>query len=476
MGSHIYIKEKLSFNLNDDLIVEYFSKLQNTAILDSSLKSEALGRYTIIGYDPFIVFEAKGDDNYLTNKTDKNHFKGNPLEFLRNLLVKYKTSWEDSELPFLCGCIGYFSYDLVTFIEEIPEKNQDDINLNHIVLGFYNKTIVLDHIKKEIYCIGSSLACEPVEDCWQTAKDNVDELKKLVGNIINTPIDNKELKQETKFAKSLTEISSNFTKSNYIKVVETAREYIRNGDIFQVNLSQRFKADIETEPSDMYRKLRTISPAPFSAFLNFDQTAIISSSPERFIKITGKTIESRPIKGTRPRSRDKIQDDAFRTELLESEKDRAELTMIVDLVRNDLGRVCEIGSVKVNAHREIEAYANVFHTVSTVTGTLKEEKDIIDCIYAAFPGGSITGAPKIRAMEIIEELEPVKRNIYTGSIGFIDFNGNSDLNIAIRTIVFKNKKAYFSVGGGIVWDSDPEAEYDETMHKGKMMMKVLEEA
>lgn len=475
MNKHIYLIEKVPFYFDETSILEYFAKLPNCAILDSSLKSDSLSRYTIIGYDPFLIFEAKGENNFLSTKSCVKTHHGNPLELLRELLLKYKTTWNNSELPFLSGCIGYFSYDLVNLIEEIPKINSDDIALNDIVLGFYNKIVLFDHIKKELFCIGTSINTAVNEDYYNAAVSNVAQLKKILEKIVNSIPKNEDNLEMIKLPSNKVKIASNFEKEDYLKMVRSAREYIRNGDIFQVNLSQRFETFIESEAYDLYMRLRTISQAPFSAFLNFGQTAIISSSPERFLKITGNLIESRPIKGTRPRSKDKYEDAAFRDELLKSEKDRAELTMIVDLVRNDLGRVCKFGSVYVKTHAEIEAYANVFHTVSTVIGELKEEKNIIDCLYAAFPGGSITGAPKIRAMEIIEELEPGKRNIYTGSIGYIDFNGNTDLNIAIRTIVLKNKKAYYSVGGGIVWDSEPEAEYEETMHKGRMMMKVLEE-
>jgi para-aminobenzoate synthetase component I len=474
LKKHIYLIEKVPFYSKETLILEYFTKLLNSAILDSSLKSDSLGRYTIIGYDPFLVFEAKGENSFLSSKAGVKTQHGNPIELLRELLLKYKTNWNNSELPFLSGCIGYFSYDLVNLIEEIPIANPDDIALNDIVLGFYNKVILFDHIKKELFCIGTSINTDVDEDYYNAAAGNVAQLKEILEEIVNS-IPKNDTRFEIKLPADKVKIASNFEKEDYLKIVRAAREYIRNGDIFQVNLSQRFETFIESASYDLYMRLRTISKAPFSAFLNFGQTAIISSSPERFLKITGNLIESRPIKGTRPRGKDKDEDAAFRDELLRSEKDKAELTMIVDLVRNDLGRVCRFGSVYVKTHGEIEAYANVFHTVSTVIGELKEEKSIIDCLYAAFPGGSITGAPKIRAMEIIEELEPCKRNIYTGSIGYIDFNGNTDLNIAIRTIVLKNKKAYYNVGGGIVWDSEPEAEYEETMHKGRMMMKVLEE-
>jgi para-aminobenzoate synthetase component 1 len=462
----VSVIEKLDMAYDsEDVILKYFSERSNCVILDSSLKSADLGRYTIIAFDPFLIFESKGNtirinDNIVINE--------NPLELLRQYIKNYQIECGFKEVPFCGGCIGYFSYDLANFMEELPQMAEDDLNVSDIMLGFYNKSVIIDHMSRKIYAAGASCGMDLPKE--EAAMENLNLVKSMLYEAIRIKKNDNRKKEENSVPNK---IKSNFNKEDYIKMVERAREYIRNGDIFQVNLSQRFETDIENQPHEIYFELRQKSPAPFSAFLNFDSVKIISTSPERFIKVEGERIETRPIKGTRPRGKDKDTDNAFKKELMESSKDRAELTMIVDLERNDLGRVCRFGSVVVEKHAEVEEYANVFHTVSTVSGKLKKGIDIIDCIYASFPGGSITGAPKIRSMEIIEELEPVKRNIYTGSIGYIGFDGVSDLNICIRTVLIKDNKAYFSVGGGIVWDSEPLKEYEETLHKGRKMIEVL---
>jgi para-aminobenzoate synthetase component 1 len=258
-----------------------------------------------------------------------------------------------------------------------------------------------------------------------------------------------------------------------MEAVEKVREYIRNGDIFQANLSQRFEVSLATNPYAIYRRLRSINPAPFAAYLNFDDVKIISASPERFLKLDGDIIQTRPIKGTRPRGKTAVEDERLANELLSSEKDRAENVMIVDLERNDLGRVASYGSVIVPELTALESYATVFHLTSTVEGRLADGKDRVDLLKATFPGGSISGAPKVRAMEIIEEIEPTRRSVYTGAIGYLGFDGGMDLNIAIRTIMAVRNKMYFQAGGGIVFDSDPESEYNETLDKASALMQAL---
>jgi para-aminobenzoate synthetase component 1 len=268
-------------------------------------------------------------------------------------------------------------------------------------------------------------------------------------------------------------ISSNFTKEEYCRTIERAKELIARGDIYQVNLSQRLKSNFDSDPFELYLRLRSINPAPFAAYLNFDGFKIVSASPERFLKICGRDIETRPIKGTRPRGSNDIEDLLLKRQLLSSAKDSAEHIMIVDLERNDLGRISEYGSVKPTEFIILETYSTVHHLVSTVSGKLRNGVDIVDCLKNCFPGGSITGAPKVRSMEVIEELEPTRRGIYTGSIGYIDFCGNADLSIVIRTIVIKDKSAYFQVGGGIVADSDPEKEYQETLDKARALVEAV---
>jgi len=268
-------------------------------------------------------------------------------------------------------------------------------------------------------------------------------------------------------------LKGNFTHREYLNAVEKARQYIIAGDIFEVNLSQRFKARLSIAPYELYTRLRSINPAPFAGYLDFDEVQVVSASPERFLHLQGDRVETRPIKGTRPRGKTPEADKALADELLSSMKDRAENIMIVDLERNDLGRVCRYGTVRVTELAILETFPTVFHLTSTIVGRLKKGRDSIDLLKATFPGGSITGAPKVRAMEIIDELEPTRRSVYTGSIGYLSFNGNIDLNIAIRTFLVKGGIAYFQVGGAVVYDSDPEAEYQETLHKARALIDAL---
>ncbi len=268
-------------------------------------------------------------------------------------------------------------------------------------------------------------------------------------------------------------LKANFSHEGYLGAVAKAREYIGAGDIFQVNLSQRFEVDIKIPPYELYRRLRQINPAPFASYLNFDRVCIAGASPERYLKLQGDMVETRPIKGTKPRGRTPEEDRALAADLLASKKDRAENIMIVDLERNDLGRVCRYGTVKVTELAILETYPTVYHLTSTVVGRLREGMNRIDLLKASFPGGSITGAPKVRAMEIIDELEPTRRSVYTGSTGYLGFSGEMDLNIVIRTFIIKDGRAYFQVGGAVVYDSEPEAEYIETLDKGKALIQAL---
>ncbi|MBE9515314.1 MAG: aminodeoxychorismate synthase component I, partial [Chloroflexi bacterium] len=268
-------------------------------------------------------------------------------------------------------------------------------------------------------------------------------------------------------------LRSNFTREEYITAVNRVREYIAAGDVFQVNLSQRFEADLRIPPYELYKRLRAVNPAPFASYLNFPEVTVVSASPERFLKVQGDLVETRPIKGTRPRGRNAVEDERLAGELTHSAKDRAENVMIVDLERNDLGRICRYGTVQVTELAVLETFPTVFHLTSTIVGRLRRDKNNVDLLKAVFPGGSITGAPKVRAMEIIDELEPTRRSIWTGSIGYLSFNQDIDINIVIRTFLIREGKAYFQVGGGIIYDSDPEAEYMETLDKAKALIQAL---
>lgn len=449
--------------------VSVYESIRNepySSFLDSGTDAGKLGRFSFIGLDPFMVVESKGEDIKVLTQDGTEAVKSNPFVFLKSLLYHYKTESLAGDIPFTSGCIGYFSYDLRYFIEELPSISGDDIRTPDMLLSFYDIVVIFDNLLKKAYISSSGLPHLDNARNRDRAERRFEFAKKRIREEEFTS-------RNSNFLFSNNNISSNFTKQDYAKAIKTAKEYIREGDIYQVNLSQRLSSGFDGDTFELYKTLRRINPAPFAAYLSFEDFQIVSASPERFIKITGRHIETRPIKGTRPRGINEADDARLRQELQASEKDKAEHLMIVDLERNDIGKVCEYGSVAPEEFIIIETYATVHHLVSTVTGKLKDDVGVVDCLCSCFPGGSITGAPKIRAMEIIEEIEPVKRGIYTGSIGYIDTSGNADLSIVIRTIVVKGGMAYFQVGGGIVADSDPDKEYDETMDKARAMIDAL---
>jgi len=454
----VLIKE-IKTELNSFEIYSLFKENSHSFFLDSGMDYEKLGKYSFIGFDPFIVFKSKNNDIEIIQNGETERLKGNPFSELKELLAKYDMNYK-SEIPFVGGAVGYFGYDLCHHVEKLQRTAVDDVNIPDSFLGFYDGVIIIDHRDNKVF-----VASIGIKDEARIVVDSI--VEKIEAG------EDKRIDIEINYEENKKNFKSNFTKEGYIEALGRLKNYIKEGDIYQANLTQRFECTLDVSPYELYGKLRTINPAPFSSFIDFGDGHIVSSSPERFIKITDRVIETRPIKGTRPRGKTPEEDKKNREELLSSEKDKAELLMIVDLERNDLGRVSKTGTVKVTELFQLEEYATVYHLVSTVIGEIKDDHEIIDVVTATFPGGSITGAPKIRAMEIIDELEPTQRNIYTGSIGYIGFNGDTDLNIVIRTIVCKDNKAYFQVGGGIVWDSDPEMEFEETLHKAKALMEAL---
>jgi len=447
--------------------VSVYSALRDqpySSFLDSGMDEEKLGRFSFIGYDPFMVVECKKEEITVFTEDGTEKIKGNPFEFLREVFSSYKTESPRKDIPFTSGCIGYFSYDLRYFIEELPSIAMDDTEMPDFILCFYDVIIIFDNLKKKAYISSSGLPIFEERKNRQRAGERLEAAKKRVEAIGAC---------DTGFSFNAGHLRSNFTKEDYCATIEKARALIARGDIYQVNLSQRFECEFEGDAFELYLRLRRINPAPFAAYLNLGRFKILSASPERFAKMDGKYIETRPIKGTRPRSRDEEEDLSLRKELLSSAKDRAEHVMIVDLERNDIGRICEYGTVTPTEFITLETYATVHHLVSTVAGRLRQGMGIADCLENCFPGGSITGAPKVRSMEVIEELEPTRRGIYTGSLGYVDFCGNADLSVIIRTIVIKDGTAYFQVGGGIVTDSDPEKEYQETLDKGRALAEAI---
>ena len=421
--------------------------------LESSLNSNySFGRYSFLGIDPFYIFQAKNRD---------------PFADLRKICAQYKLDLPQTKLPFLGGAVGYFAYDLGFALEKkLNCQPKEDSGIPDCFFGFYNTIIIIDHFKQLLYIFSVGFPEKKYHLAKTLAETN---FKKAYNLISQSHIDT--YRPNTK--ENLHQISANFTKVNYLLAVKKAKEYIKAGDIYQVNLAQELQTKTDLSGPEIYGRLRKISPSYFSAYLDAKDFKIISSSPERFLKVEGNKVTTRPMKGTRPRSQNRLRDQRFKKALLKSAKDKAELIMIVDLERNDLGKVCAYDSIQVNKLRQLEGYSTVFQTTATVSGSLHKDKDRFDLLRACFPGGSITGCPKIRAMEIIEELEPTRRSIYTGSLGYLSFSGGLDFNILIRTILKKNNKLHFGIGGGIVADSRPEDEYRETLVKAKAMLEAI---
>lgn len=438
--------------LNAFEVYNLFKNQQDTILLDSSKEDSKLSRFSFIGLNSYKTFKAWGNKI----EVDGRIYEGDPFEELEKLVMEYSFKYE-SKLPLVAGCLGYFSYDIGRTIEKLPNTSSEDFIIPDAYFIFYDNIIIFDLKEKKTYI---------------TALGIQDSGEETINNIYNIIKKGTKI-EETEFSQRDTRFYSNFTREGYIEAVGKVKEYIRSGDVYIANLTQRMWCHCEKDSFEIYKDIRTINKAPFAAYLNLKDVEIISSSPERFIKIENSIIETRPIKGTRPRGKTPEEDEENKEELKNSEKDKSELLMIVDLERNDLSKICNPHSVKVTELFNLETYATVFHLVSTIIGKLAKGCSGVKVMRECFPGGSITGAPKIRAMEIIEELEGVKRNLYTGSIGYFDFRGNADFNIVIRTIVKKDNKAYFGVGGGITIDSIEEMEYEETIDKAKALMRVL---
>jgi len=434
--------------------------------LDSGMDHHKLGRYSFIGSSPFLVLSSRGTDCTIYHGPEESYLHGNPFDILGQFLERYRLDAADLPVPFAGGAVGYLSYDLCHFVERLPVTAVDDLELPECYFGFYDSVIAFDNLQGKTYIVSTGFPELEEAERLERASERLDELKaKLKNGAAKAPA--------VSTCAAAGTLRGGFTHEEYVTAVEKARQYIIAGDIFEVNLSQRFETDLTLSPYELYRRLRQINPAPFACYLGFDEAQIVSASPERFLRVRGDRVETRPIKGTRARGRTHEEDQALARELLNSVKDRAENIMIVDLERNDLGRVCRYGTVKVTELAILEVFPTVFHLTSTVEGKLRKGKNIIDLLKAAFPGGSITGAPKVRSMEIIDELEPTRRSVYTGNIGYVGFDGNVDLNIVIRTFIVKDGKAYFQVGGAVVYDSDPEAEYQETLDKARALIDAL---
>ena len=441
-----------------------FASMPGTTVLMSGGDLDS-ARYHILGAKPWLVFSGRGRNMTITVENQTFDFKADPFDTLRMILKAFNLNdldLDQSDLPkpVYAGLFGYLAYDLKDCLEKLPRTSIDRLCLPHIY--FIAPSIIVVHDKAN----DNTRLCIPERkfDGKNNLENDLAEFKRIISD--RPP-------KHGSFSGDAGGFKSNFTKAGYMDAIKKIREYIAAGDIYQVNMSQRFEMDVEGDTFSLFKSLYKNNPAPFFAYIHAGNHHIVSTSPERFLLQTGQKVETRPIKGTRPRGKTPVEDKKLGLELKQSKKDAAELSMIVDLLRNDIGKVCGAGSVRVMEHKRLEAYQNVYHLVSIVEGRLDQDCDSVDLLKATFPGGSITGCPKIRTMEIIDELEHCPRHIYTGSIGYISFHDTMDLSIAIRTATIYNGKIMFSVGGGIVFDSDPLDEYEETIHKGRTLMEVF---
>ena len=442
-----------------DRLAEVWAERPGTFLLGSGGEPGGLGRWSFLGSRPFARIMATGRQIEIVEAGQIRHLQGDPFRELQNLLRRFQKE-TSSPLPFTGGAVGYFGYGLAHHLERLPQQARDDAGLPDLVVGFYDGILAHDRQTGQIFATASGVAA--------TAEQVMDTLLRDCRESLAGP--QSVLQADDR---PTPRVTAALSKTDYLERIGRIRDYIRDGDVYQVNFTQRFDCALPCTPWQLWQRLSQLNPAPFAAWLNHPEVQIVSASPERFLRLAGRTITTRPIKGTRPRGTTPEQDLARRRELETSEKDRAELLMIVDLERNDLGRVAIPGTVQVPELFAIETHPTVFHQVAEVTAELEPGLDIIDLLRATFPGGSISGAPKIRAMEIIDELEPGRRGPYTGALGWIGFNGDADLNIIIRTFACRHGHAWFQAGGGIVWDSDPEDEYAEMLDKGRALFRAL---
>lgn len=442
-------------------------KTPNCYLLESIEGGEKWGRYSYIGRKPFITVKAYGKQVIINKEKEVIYKNGNPMEIIKEIIDEYNMV-EMSNMPdFIGGAVGYIGYDTIRNYENLPNINEDDLKMPECDLMFAEELVIYDHVCQKIKLVVNMEVSSNLDASYKNATERLYAIKH---EILNSTLKSNE---EKKYIASKVAYSSNETKEEYISKVLKAKEYIKNGDIFQVVLSQRLKVDTKVEPFHAYRVLRSINPSPYMYYIDFEEYHIVGSSPELLIKLKGEELATCPIAGTRPRGKTIDEDEGFAKELLEDKKERAEHLMLVDLARNDIGRIAKFGTVELSEFMKIGRYSHVMHIVSTVIGKIKHNYDMYQALFSCMPAGTVSGAPKIRAMEIIDELENKKRGVYAGAIGYLGFNGNMDTCIAIRTMVFKEGAVYIQAGAGIVADSDPESEYNETIRKASALLETI---
>jgi len=442
-------------------------------LLESVEGGEKIARYTFAGAHPEEVFRYAGGACVLESRNRMIWEERDPISFLREHMARFRPVRVPGLPPLVAGAIGYFSYDMVRLVERLPKRLRDDIGLYDAMLMFYRGLIAFDHVQHRLWVVRNVHTDGPGS---LRAKYNaaVKEIRRT-RELLEAPVAG-EKRETVKPGRRAPKVTSNFNRKEYLDAVRQAKKYIRAGDVFQAVISQRFSAKAESSPFDVYRELRAVNPSPYLFCLQLNDVHVVGSSPEMLVKVQGRDVFYRPIAGTRWRGKDETEDSRLEKQMLASEKERAEHIMLVDLGRNDLGRVCDYGSVKVEKLMTVERYSHVMHLVSSLRGHLREDVDCFDALMSCFPAGTVSGAPKVRAMEIIEELEKTRRGIYAGGILYLDFAGNLDSCIALRTMVIKNGVAHIQAGGGIVADSTPEGEFDESVNKSKALLRALEAA
>ncbi|WP_459501063.1 anthranilate synthase component I [Bacillus sp. C1] len=428
-------------------------------LFESSQLHQDKGRYSYLGCNPYGEIKSSGEKVEITIDGKEEQVEGNVLQILKKTLAPTDI---ESPFPFCGGAVGYIGYDVIRQYEDIGEELFDPVNLPEVHVLLYREFIVYDHLRQKLSFV---YVCR--EDDTNSFEEVYERLQVYKGHVLHG-----EEKLVTEIQSSLS-FTSSVTEEKFCEMVAKAKEYIRAGDIFQVVLSQRLQSEFRGDSFVLYRKLRIANPSPYMFYIDFQDYVVLGSSPESLLSVRGDKVMTNPIAGTRPRGKTKREDEAIEKELLASEKERAEHMMLVDLGRNDIGRVSEVGSVELDKYMKVEKYSHVMHIVSEVNGILRQNTDCFEALAYCLPAGTVSGAPKIRAMEIINRLEAEKRNVYAGAVGYIAFSGNLDMALAIRTMVVKDEKAYVQAGAGIVYDSDPSAEYEETLNKAKALLEVM---
>jgi anthranilate synthase component 1 len=441
-------------------------------LFESVVGGEKVGRYSFLGGWPFLEFQAYGQKVVVREKgQEQTYTNADPLGELSKLIARYRAPHLPGLPRFTGGAVGYASYDAVRYFENLPNPPKDDRGLPDLCFGLYDRMVIFDHISKIVFVVAMAhIDPADVRGSYDRAARQVDE---LVGRLAK-PTDGLELADVNASGEVTRPFQSNFTKEGFEAAVRKCKEYIQAGDFFQIVISQRLQTETDAAPFDIYRTLRVVNPSPFMVYFKTGPVALVASSPEIMVRCEGDEITVRPLAGTRPRGKSEAEDDQLAKELLADPKERAEHIMLVDLGRNDVGRVSRYNTVEISDVMTVERYSHVMHITSNVCGKLAPEYTAIDALRACLPAGTVSGAPKVRAMEVIDEIEPHRRGPYAGAIGYVDFTGNMDTCIALRTMVIVGKTAYIQAGAGIVYDSDPAAEYQETLNKAKGLLKAVE--